>query len=64
MKKIKKQSIPNAINLLMLVKSKKKGFGFIKPSPGLYDGENSCLNNEAYSYLNNRRKKVYREKHS
>ena len=39
MKKIEKQSILNGLNLSMTVKSTLKRFGFIKPSPGLYDGE-------------------------
>ena len=40
MKKIEKQSILNVMNLFMMVKSMLKCFSFIKPSSGLYDGEN------------------------
>ena len=39
MKKIEKQSNPNAMILFMMVKSTLKGFCFIKHSSGLYDGE-------------------------
>ena len=54
MKKIGKQSIPNWMNLFMVVKSTFKRFAFIKSTPGLYDGEKiGCLNNE-------RREIIYR----
>ena len=39
MKKLEKQSIPNLMNLFLMLSSTLKRVGFIKPSPGLYDGE-------------------------
>ena len=38
-KKIEKQSITNVMNLLILIESKLKRFGFIKYLSGFYDGE-------------------------
>ena len=43
MKKIEKQNIPNVMNWFMMVKSRLKRFGFIKPLSGLYDGEKLLL---------------------
>ena len=39
MHKIEKESIPNVMNLFMIVKSMLKRFGYVRPSSGFYDEE-------------------------
>ena len=46
MKKIEKRCIPNEMNLVMMVSSMLKLWGFIKPLSGLYNGEKNVAGTE------------------